>query len=131
MDTLWRRGAFGLAVVSIGFTVLGLLFEPYLRADENALSHSVAHHAPGRETLSEPACELELQVALLSQSLANGPSNAQVRARWVAQLPSSDNLAATIVTTFSPDGIQPLSWWKHRRCLCQLLDMPPPLGLSL
>jgi len=115
-----------LALACLAFVLVSLSPNSPSYAHDEARLHSVRVQAHVEQVLFEGPSPIDLSIAVLSprpwqyQPLQFGRASLGAHFTQVINHPAACSFAQT------PDSPPRITWWKHRRYACQMLDTPPP-----
>jgi hypothetical protein len=118
-----------LAIACLAVVLVSLLPNSPSYAHDEACLHSVRVQAHVEQVLFEGPSPIDLSIAVLSprpwqyQPLQPGRVSLGAHFTQFIDRPAACSFAP------SPDSPPRITWWKHRRYACQMLDTPPPPGL--
>ena len=129
MHRLKWWGPRSLALACLALVLVSLLPNSPLYAQDKARLHSVRVQAHVEQVLFEGPSPIDLSIAVLS------PRPWQYQPLQVGRVSLGAHftqfIARPAASLFAPTPSSPprITWWKHRRCACQMLDTPPPPDL--
>ena len=115
-----------LALACAAFTIQSVHPDSPLFATEEARLQSIRVQAQMEEVLSEaPPCMNASGAVVTSPPWQYSPT---AQGRTLAAIAPTHDRTASVTACTSPvlASAPRMVWWKHRRYVCQRLDMPPP-----
>ena len=123
-----RREAPLVAVLSVVLVLSILLPVSPWRTPERRYDNSVLLQSPHELLVAGAPFSIDCDLALFSSGALQGKLQITNRPQQAITPPRLDVVPVTCFESPSARHIPKLFWWKNRRYICQVLDIPPPLS---